>query len=48
VRRHAASGTPAQLRERFDMYQKAGLDEIVIAGVRDASQVSGILHIKGS
>lgn len=48
VRRHAASGTSAQLRERFDMYQKAGLDEIVIAGVRDASQVSGILHIKGS
>lgn len=47
VRSHTASGTSAQLRERFTMYHKAGLDEIVIAGVRDPDQVSGILQIKG-
>lgn len=47
VRRHAASGTSGQLRERFAMYAKAGLDEIVIAGVRDPDQISGILQIKG-
>jgi 5,10-methylenetetrahydromethanopterin reductase len=47
VRSHSASGTSAQLRERFAMYHQAGLDEIVIAGVRDPDQVSGILQIRG-
>lgn len=47
VRRHAASGNPRQLSERFEMYRRAGLDEIVIAGVRDAEQISSILRIGG-
>lgn len=47
VRQHAASGNPQQLKERFEMYHRAGLDDIVIAGVRDAEQISRILEIGG-
>ncbi len=47
VRRHAVSGTAAQLRERFETYQRAGLDEVVIAGVRASEQISSILKIHG-
>jgi 5,10-methylenetetrahydromethanopterin reductase len=33
VRRHTASGTAAQVRERLARYAEAGLDEIVLAGL---------------
>ncbi len=44
VTRHTASGTPDQVRSRFDAYRAAGLDEIVIAGARDGDQIAKILH----
>lgn len=44
VRRHAASGNPEQVAERFNAYHRAGLDEIVIAGARDGDQISRILE----
>jgi 5,10-methylenetetrahydromethanopterin reductase len=34
VRRHAASGRPDQVRERFANYGATGLDEIVVSGTR--------------
>jgi len=43
LRRHAASGTPAQMRAAFAGYQQAGLDEIVIAGVTDGPALQRIL-----
>jgi 5,10-methylenetetrahydromethanopterin reductase len=43
VARHAASGTPEQLRRRLAEYHASGLDEIVIAGVRDDAQIQAIL-----
>ncbi|MCW5674595.1 MAG: LLM class flavin-dependent oxidoreductase [Xanthobacteraceae bacterium] len=48
VRQHTASGTPSQVAERFEMYRAAGLDDVVIAGVRDATQISSLLKIGGS
>ena len=48
VRKHAASGNPQQIQERFEMYHRAGLDDVVIAGVRDADQISRILKIGGT
>ncbi len=48
VRKHTASGNQQQLRERFEMYHRAGLDDVVIAGVRDAEQISRILKIGGT
>ncbi|MCW5679981.1 MAG: LLM class flavin-dependent oxidoreductase [Xanthobacteraceae bacterium] len=45
VRHHTASGSPQQLNECFEAYHRAGLDNIIIAGVRDAEQVSRILKI---
>lgn len=44
VRRHAASGTAKQVRERFAAYHGIGLDEIVIAGVRGGDQIQKILR----
>ncbi|WP_322514130.1 LLM class flavin-dependent oxidoreductase [Rhodopseudomonas palustris] len=44
VARHAASGTPEQLRRRLAEYHASGLDEIVIAGVRDGAQIKAILE----
>jgi 5,10-methylenetetrahydromethanopterin reductase len=44
VRRHAASGTPDQVKARFAAYHAAGLDEIVIAGARDGDQITRILQ----
>lgn len=43
VARHAASGTPEQLRRRLAEYHASGLDEIVIAGVRDGAQIKQLL-----
>jgi alkanesulfonate monooxygenase SsuD/methylene tetrahydromethanopterin reductase-like flavin-dependent oxidoreductase (luciferase family) len=44
VRRHAVSGQLDQVRARFAEYQAAGIDEVVIAGVRDATQISKIMQ----
>jgi 5,10-methylenetetrahydromethanopterin reductase len=38
VRRHTASGTPAQVRERLAAYRAAGLDEIVLGGLYTATE----------
>jgi len=44
VQRHAASGTPADLRSALDAYQAVGLDEIVLSGVAGRSDVAAILR----
>lgn len=44
VSRHAASGDAAAIRARFAAYHAAGLDEIVISGVRDGGQTSSLLE----
>jgi 5,10-methylenetetrahydromethanopterin reductase len=43
VRRHAASGTPAQLRAALARYRDVGLDEIVIAGAGDAAALRRVI-----
>jgi len=40
VRRHTASGTPAQVRERLAAYRAAGLDEIVLGGLYTATETA--------
>jgi 5,10-methylenetetrahydromethanopterin reductase len=40
VRRHAACGTPAQVRERLAEYRAIGLDEVIIGGMDDASSIA--------
>lgn len=42
--RHAASGSPDQVKRRLAAYHAAGLDEIIIAGARDGDQITKILH----
>lgn len=44
VRRHAASGRPEQVTKRFAAYQAAGLDEIVVSGARDGTQLLDIMR----
>ena len=44
VRRHAASGRPEQVTRRFAEYQAAGLDEIVVSGARDGTQLLDIMR----
>jgi 5,10-methylenetetrahydromethanopterin reductase len=43
VRRHAACGTPAQVRQKLADYRAIGLDEIVIGGIDDADGVAAAL-----
>lgn len=43
VRRHAACGTPAQVRAKLEEYRAIGLDEVVIGGVDDARAIAGAL-----
>jgi 5,10-methylenetetrahydromethanopterin reductase len=43
VRRHAACGTPAQVRAKLAEYRGFGLDEIVIGGIDDASAIAAAL-----
>jgi 5,10-methylenetetrahydromethanopterin reductase len=45
VRRHSASGTVAEVRERLAAYAGAGLDEIVLAGMYDAAETSRALAV---
>lgn len=44
VRRHAASGTPAQVAARLADYHAAGLDEIVLAGGGAPEQITTIFQ----
>jgi 5,10-methylenetetrahydromethanopterin reductase len=44
VRRHAASGCPERVRARLAAYRMAGLDEIVLSGVRDGTQLGEIMN----
>jgi 5,10-methylenetetrahydromethanopterin reductase len=43
VRRHAAVGTPAQVRARLHDYRAIGLDEIVLGGIDDPAAVAAAL-----
>lgn len=43
VARHTASGTPAQVRARLHDYHGAGLDEVVIAGMRGEAMLTETL-----
>jgi 5,10-methylenetetrahydromethanopterin reductase len=43
VRRHAACGTPAQVRARLAQYRAIGLDEVIIAGIDDAASIAAAL-----
>lgn len=47
VRRHAASGSAEQVKARFAEYHAAGLDDVIIAGARDAQQVAQIIRANG-
>jgi 5,10-methylenetetrahydromethanopterin reductase len=44
VRRHAASGRPEQVRRRFAAYQATGLDEIIMSGAHDGTQLTDIMR----
>jgi 5,10-methylenetetrahydromethanopterin reductase len=48
VRRHAASGTAAQVRARVAAYAAAGLDEVVIAGTHDPAEIETTLTAAGA
>ena len=43
VARHSVSGTPAQVRARLQAYRRAGLDEIVVAGLRGRAMLAETL-----
>ena len=43
VRRHAACGTPEQVRAKLEEYRAIGLDEVVIGGVDDAPSIAAAL-----
>jgi alkanesulfonate monooxygenase SsuD/methylene tetrahydromethanopterin reductase-like flavin-dependent oxidoreductase (luciferase family) len=43
VARHSVSGTPAQVRARLRDYRRAGLDEVVIAGMRGEAMLAETL-----
>jgi alkanesulfonate monooxygenase SsuD/methylene tetrahydromethanopterin reductase-like flavin-dependent oxidoreductase (luciferase family) len=43
VARHSVSGTPAQVRARLSDYRRAGLDEVVIAGMRGQAMLAETL-----
>jgi 5,10-methylenetetrahydromethanopterin reductase len=43
VRRHAACGTPQEIRAKLDEYRAFGLDEVVLGGLDDASAIASTL-----
>jgi len=43
VRRHAACGTPQEVRARLDDYRAIGLDEVVLGGLDDAASIATVL-----
>jgi 5,10-methylenetetrahydromethanopterin reductase len=45
VRRHCASGTPAQVAAMMGAYHKAGLDELVAYGMQGSEQTAQVLAV---
>jgi 5,10-methylenetetrahydromethanopterin reductase len=45
LRRHTASGAPAEVSTALAAYREAGLDEIVTYGIREARQMADVLAI---
>jgi 5,10-methylenetetrahydromethanopterin reductase len=43
VRRHAACGTPAQVRAKLEEYRAIGLDEIILGALDDATSIAAAL-----
>ena len=43
VRRHAACGTPQQVRDKLEEYRAIGLDEVVLGGLDDAAAIAATL-----
>jgi len=43
VRRHAACGTPHQVRAKLAEYRATGLDEVIIGGIDSAEDIAGAL-----
>jgi 5,10-methylenetetrahydromethanopterin reductase len=43
VRRHAACGTPAQVRAKLEEYRAIGLDEIILGALDDAASIAAAL-----
>ena len=43
VRRHAACGTPAEVRATLDDYRAIGLDEVILGGIDDAASIAAAL-----
>ena len=43
VRRHAACGTPAQVKVRLEEYRAFGLDEVIIGGADDVPSITAAL-----
>ena len=43
VRRHAACGSPAEVRAKLDEYRAIGLDEVVLGGLDDAATIASVL-----
>jgi 5,10-methylenetetrahydromethanopterin reductase len=43
VRRHAACGTPAQIKARLDEYGSTGLDEVIIGGIDEPEGIVAAL-----
>ena len=43
VRRHAAVGTPSQVKARLEEYRAIGLDEVVIGGADDVASIAAAL-----
>lgn len=40
VRRHAACGTPAEVKAKLEEYRAFGLDEVIIGGMEDVSSIA--------
>ncbi|MCX7366900.1 MAG: LLM class flavin-dependent oxidoreductase [Alphaproteobacteria bacterium] len=45
VRRHAACGTPDQVKARIEEYRAFGLDEVVLGGLDDARSIATALDV---
>ena len=45
VRRHAACGTPGQVKARIEEYRAFGLDEVVLGGLDDARSIATALDV---
>jgi len=43
VRRHAACGTPAQVRAKLEGYRASGLDQVILGGLDDAESIAAAL-----